>query len=214
MIHHGLEYKNQANWQPICGHAQSPIHVLSHQSRKMEDEGNIILPNHIEVSHILREQTTILVHAQAKSMINGRKFNLLQFHFHSPAEHIIDDQRFDLELHLVHRSQSGRIAVLAILMKIGKPNPLFADILEKVNQKSRSHAGTIDLAPFLPQSRAYYHYLGSLTTPPLTENVEWYLFAQPIELSEDQLTRFRKMYHLTARDVQPLNHRPLLYHQP
>ncbi|MDU5950016.1 MAG: carbonic anhydrase family protein, partial [Paenibacillus macerans] len=65
----------------------------------------------------------------------------------------------------------------------------------------------LEIGQLLPAHLSYYHYLGSLTTPPLTENVEWYILTEPVELSQEQLNEFYKYYDNNHRDIQELNDR-------
>ncbi len=148
---------------------------------------------------------------KGQAIIDNRLFSLQQFHIHAPSEHLLNDYRFDGEIHFVHQAEDGRMAVIAVFLKAGKTSETFSQILDNVNQDQNFACNLNDL---IPKNKAYYHYLGSLTTPPLTENVEWYILAHPVQLSSKQLAEFHKLYPYNNRQLQPLNGRPVLYYSP
>ncbi|MGE5387167.1 MAG: carbonic anhydrase [Betaproteobacteria bacterium] len=143
--------------------------------------------------------------------ITGKTYNLVQIHFHRPAEEKIDGRAFDMVAHLVHKSDDGRLAVVAVLMEKGAENPLVQMLwnylpLEK-NLPVTPPAASIDLGAFLPASRSYYTYMGSLTTPPCTEGVLWLVMKQPVQVSVEQIAIFSRLYPNNARPTQPAANR-------
>ncbi|NIZ40997.1 carbonic anhydrase family protein [Entomospira entomophila] len=207
-------YASQHSWSMVCGHHQSPIHIQSSKSLPMDDDGTITRHDLITISNILRDENTLFIEAKSFTQINGRGFHLTQFHFHSPAEHLIDNHLAPMELHFVHQSQSGRFAVFSIFIEVGAHNTAFQQLLDIID----SDLSCLPIMDFhaqklFPKNISYYHYLGSLTTPPLTENVEWYVFQHPIFIDKAQLNHFRAMYHHTARETQPRHNRPVLFCQ-
>lgn len=147
--------------------------------------------------------------------INGVSLPLTQFHFHHRGETEIDGQKYDMELHLVHEDPAGgRAAVVAILIKSGTENAFLRDLLSQVPRKVGEEVErkkiVINAADFLPADQNYYVFDGSLTTPPCTENVKWYVLKTPIEASPSQIAAFAKYYPDNARPVQPLNGREIL----
>jgi carbonic anhydrase len=137
----------------------------------------------------------------------------VQFHLHSPAEHTIDGKKFDMELHLVHKSQAGNLTVVGMLLKKGKEIPALKAYWDNLPAKKTSDpqevsGASVDLAAFIPKKAGYTTYPGSLTTPPCTEGVTWYVLAAPLEVSEAQVTKFQAATGgATNRPVQPLNGR-------
>ena len=113
--------------------------------------------------------------------------------------------------HLVHKSEDGKLAVVAVLMDKGARHPLIQavfDNLPKARQQDVSIPGiSIDLNALLPDNRAYYSFAGSLTTPPCSEGVSWFVLKTPTQVSADQIARFGHVYAANARPVQPLNGR-------
>jgi carbonic anhydrase len=140
-------------------------------------------------------------------------YKLVQFHFHHPSEHLIEDKAFAMEIHFVHSNDAGGLAVVGVLLKPGKSNPAFAKIIAAMP----AGEGTPVQAPaalkplgLLPKARGYYHYTGSLTTPPCSETVKWMLLRQPIEVAARDIDAFAKLYPMNARPAQKINRRFVL----
>ncbi|WP_310462917.1 carbonic anhydrase family protein [Sphaerotilus sp.] len=137
--------------------------------------------------------------------VAGRRYDLVQFHFHRPSEERINGKQFDMVAHLVHKDPEGRLAVVAVLMDQGKQHPMVQLVwnsmpLEK-NEELQSPV-PIDMNLLLPEDRRYYTYMGSLTTPPCSEGVLWLVLKQPAQLSADQLAVFTRLYPMNARPIQ------------
>jgi carbonic anhydrase len=141
----------------------------------------------------------------------GRTYPLVQFHFHRPSEERINGRAFDMVAHLVHKDYDNSIAVIAVPMEKGTENPIIQTLWNymplEVGMESAPPEVTIDLARLLPEKRDYYTYMGSLTTPPCTENVLWMVFKNPIPVSQEQVGIFARLYPNNARPVQPVNDR-------
>ncbi|KAK9124124.1 hypothetical protein Sjap_013726 [Stephania japonica] len=137
--------------------------------------------------------------------INGAEFELRQLHWHSPSEHTINGNRFDLEAHLVHVSADNRTAVIGVMSDIRRSDPLLSELEEKIRtslagNKTQENVGVIDPRHVRIGGRKYYKYLGSLTTPPCTEGVIWIIN--------------RKHAEKNARPLQPINHREIHLFSP
>lgn len=143
------------------------------------------------------------------------RFALKQIHFHEPSEHTLNGVRFPLELHMVHYSEAlEEFAVLAVLGYEGRPSPAY-EVLEKYLPLAIGETKLIDnaydLSDALPASLTpRFHYRGSLTTPPCSENVNWVVFEQPFMLSYDQVQLLKGLMPANNyRGVQPLNDRDI-----
>lgn len=137
--------------------------------------------------------------------VGGRRYELVQFHFHRPSEERINGKQFEMVAHLVHKDPEGRLAVVAVLMDQGKQHPMVQLVwnnlpLEK--NEEQPAAVPIDMNLLLPEDRRYYTYMGSLTTPPCSEGVLWMVLKQPAQLSADQLAVFTRLYPMNARPIQ------------
>ncbi|MBW8844885.1 MAG: carbonic anhydrase family protein [Burkholderiales bacterium] len=140
--------------------------------------------------------------------VMGRRYELVQFHFHRPSEERVNGKQFDMVAHLVHKDEQGRLAVVAVLLERGpdnKPQPLVQAVwanlpLEK--GEALPAQVQIDLNQLLPADRGYFTYMGSLTTPPCTEGVLWMVMRQPVALTAQQLGIFARLYPMNARPLQ------------
>lgn len=137
--------------------------------------------------------------------ITGRRYELVQFHFHRPSEERVNGRQYDMVVHLVHKDSEGRIAVVAVLLDRGSAQPIVQAIWNNLplEKGDEVRAGSrIDLAQLLPEDRRYYTYMGSLTTPPCSEGVLWMVLKQPVPISVDQLAIFARLYPMNARPIQ------------
>jgi carbonic anhydrase len=145
--------------------------------------------------------------------INGVNYDLVQFHFHDPSEHTVNGKSYGMELHLVHKNAKNELAVIGVLIENGSENPAFkalwANLPAGAGEK-KELAETINATDFLPTARSFYHYAGSLTTPPCSEGVSWFVIEKPIQMSEAQIARFKEIIKGNNRPVQPLNGRKVV----
>ncbi len=207
--------KLKSEYSACTGNQQSPINIVAKQALEsdmtkikfdwsdtalqVKNNGHTIQANYDEGSSI---------------KVNGDKFDLLQFHFHSPSEHALNGELYDMEAHFVHKADNGELAVVGVFFKEGKENKALAPIWNNMPQ----HVETKDVAgikingeDLLPKdTKEYFHYMGSLTTPPCSEVVNWYVLAEPIEASKEQIEAFSEVIHANNRPVQPLNRRFVL----
>ena len=143
--------------------------------------------------------------------LTGKTYTLQKIAFHRPSEERIDGRRFDMSAQLIHKADDGQLAIIAVLIERGNENPFIQTLwnnlpLEK-GLEVAPPAATIDLDALLPTSRNYYAYMGSLTTPPCTEGVLWLVMKQPVQVSQQQVDIFSRLYRNNARPVQSTNGR-------
>lgn len=143
--------------------------------------------------------------------VMGREYPLVQFHFHRPSEERINGKTYDMVAHLVHKDYDNSLAVIAVLMEKGMEHPIIQTLWNymplEVGMESQPPGVVIDLNRLLPEKRDYYTYMGSLTTPPCTENVLWMVFKNPVPVSPEQIGIFSRLYPNNARPVQPTHDR-------
>ncbi len=197
----------------VCktGMNQSPINIDDLVDAELDEINSDYNGNSVE---ILNNGHTIQVNFSSGNslVLDGQSFELKQFHFHTPSEHLIDDKSFPMEVHLVHKSLDGHLAVISSLFLTGKTNPTLDTILKNIPSEpgKAKPIGSMDLTYLLPDSKDYYRYNGSLTTPPCSEGVRWLVMKNTIEASEQQLKAFRKIMHSNNRPIQPKNARIIL----
>ena len=142
--------------------------------------------------------------------IMGRTYQLLQFHFHKPAEERVNGRSYDMVAHFVHKDGDGRLAVVAVLMEKGPEHPLVQAIWNNLPLEQGmlvAPSSLLDLGKLLPETRDYWTYMGSLTTPPCTEGVLWMVMKQPLQVSAEQIAIFGRLYPHNARPIQPGHNR-------
>lgn len=144
--------------------------------------------------------------------VGDEQYDLLQAHFHTPSEELVNGVAYDMVWHLVHKSAEGKLAVVGVLVKSGATNSAIdavaANLLAQVVGQEQVTGGvTINPAALLPVKRGYYHFMGSLTTPPCSEGVSWYVLKDPIEAAPALIKKFGAIFGPNARPAQPLNAR-------
>jgi carbonic anhydrase len=199
------------------GKNQSPINITVTDS-KDTDLKDIAFSYKAESNSVLNNGHTIQVNIDAGSsiMIDGKRFELKQFHFHTPSENQIEGKNFPLEAHFVHLDKEGNIAVVALMFKEGKSNPLLEKVWSKMPQKADTKTAiklsAEDVNALLPKDKAYYRFSGSLTTPPCSEGVRWFVLKTAVTISKEQVEKFlHTMHHPNNRPIQNLNARKVLY---
>jgi len=146
--------------------------------------------------------------------VNEHRFELKQFHFHTPSENTIDGKSWPLEAHFVHLDKDGNIAVIALMFRTGQENEelqkAWSKMPEKPGEKNQL-TSAVDAAKLLPEDLDYYRFNGSLTTPPCSEGVLWMVLRKDVKVSNEQFSRFADvMHHPNNRPIQPVNSRLIL----
>jgi carbonic anhydrase len=205
------EYK-----QCKTGEEQSPIDIPDAKARK-GDIAPLLFNYRTAPLDIEDTGHTIAVNYPPGSVVSieGKHYELESIHFHKPAEEKIDGKGFAMDAHLVHKGPDGKRIVIAVLFDAGgKPNRTLKALWDNLpKDKGKEHtvdAVRIDAVDLLPTDKGYYRYAGSLTTPPCTEGVTWYVLKTPVQISAEQIARFGKVYPMNARPIQPFNDRDVL----
>jgi len=195
------------------GHRQSPIDIRDAQKADLPP---LEFTYKTSPLHIIDNGHTIMVNYSPGSFISvgGQRYQLKQFHFHRPSEEKINGKGYAMVVHLVHAAEDGSLAVVAVLLQPGLSNTLVQKLwrdLPKEEEKEEDHDSLlIDAADLLPPDRGYYTFPGSLTTPPCSENVTWFVLKHPITVSTGEIQRFAKVYADDARPTQPAYDRVVL----
>jgi methyl-accepting chemotaxis protein/carbonic anhydrase len=169
---------------------------------------------------IVNNGHTVQVNYPAGSSIvaDGKSYQLLQFHFHSPSENVRQGSAYPLEMHLVHKASDGQLGVVGVFFEEGAPNPVLEQIWRhlptQVGHEQQISGKAVNAALLLPRIGSYYHFDGSLTTPPCSEGVKWYVMQNPLSISRAQVEKFLGLVSENARPAQPLHSRPVkaVYH--
>jgi len=199
----------------VCGQGfqQSPVNLAGEISSGL---GGISVNYNRMPLRVVNNGHTIQLNCDPGSGItlDGDKFALLQFHFHHPSEHAVDGHRFQMEAHFVHASNDGRLAVLGVFIEPGMENSLLAPIWDampmQAGPENKVASTMIQPEDLLPTDRRYFRYMGSLTTPPCSQIVNWSVFRQPVRASSRQVGKYASLFPMNARPLQSLHRRLLL----
>ncbi len=192
------------------GKVQSPIDIKAPFTAAKGDLTINYGASPITVANIGK---TIQVNVGGNNSITtgGKTYKLLQFHFHAPSEEAVKGKRYPMDVHFVHATDAGELAVIGVLIDAGTASSAYAPIIENLPQQvgGSQAAGSIDPSTLLPARKSYWNYDGSLTTPPCSEGVNWFVMQSPVTLSKEQIEAYTKLYPNTARPLQPRNDREI-----
>jgi len=191
------------------GHEQSPIdlHAVSDHADAVpalhwdDGEGSVTDNGH-----------TIKVDLEDAGSLHlgDREYELVQFHFHAGSEHTVDGHQYPLEVHFVHASEDGHLAVVGVFFEEGAANPALDALWAAIPHEGEHHeVDDVDPRAFLPSDHSAWRYAGSLTTPPCSEGVAWTVMQTPISASAEQIAAFTAHYAHNYRPVQPMHDRHL-----
>ncbi|RWA97237.1 MAG: carbonic anhydrase [Mesorhizobium sp.] len=203
---------DERNFVCSAGTQQSPIDV---KGAIKADIPQIAIGWHKGGGRMVNNGHTIQVNLpQGSTLTRGdRVYDLLQFHFHAPSEHHVAGRNFPMEAHFVHKdADSDTVGVLGVFLTPGATNASFASLAAAFPATSGEETAVDEVDPneFLPASLAYWTYEGSLTTPPCTENVEWMVAMEPVDVDPADMERFTSLYPLNARPIRSPNRRFIL----
>ncbi|EKD72007.1 MAG: Carbonic anhydrase [uncultured bacterium] len=216
------------------GKMQSPINI-SKKVKKQNDQ--LMIQYQTMLPYILDNGATKLTLGNEQIVVNtghgiqinyhgddekesiifaDRKYHLVQFHFHTPSENEWHGRAFPLEIHFVNQSDDGKIAVIGVFARAGGTNEIIENIIQHLPTEEKKEIAILDHqinpAQLLPIDKDYYHFIGSLTTPPCTEGVQWIVMQDTITASPAQILQLRQATGgVNARPVQPLNRRKIFF---
>ncbi|MBL4697838.1 MAG: carbonic anhydrase family protein [Phycisphaerales bacterium] len=207
-----------ANWSQISsdcavcadGKEQSPIDIPADAPT---NDADIVFSYQPTAINLVNNGHTVQVNYDSGSFMvaEGKKFTLLQFHFHALSEHTIDGEHTPMEVHFVHQSDDGEYAVVGVMLERGAAHAAFGPVLANMpvnaGETLTVEGVTINASAMLPADQSYYRYAGSFTTPPCTEGVRWFVMTTPVELSDAQVSSFESLYDNNYRPVQPMHER-------
>ena len=223
---HGSGEKHAAHWDyegamgpenwgkefPTCGKgkSQAPMNIKG----PFEKVRFSVAPDYKQGQlKIVNNGHTIQVNVPvgSKIRIDGKAYDLLQFHFHRPSEEHIDGKPSAMVVHFVHKNLEGELAVLAVMLREGNENPGIKTLWTHAPQKEGAEVvpdGVMfNPANLLPREMDFFHYDGSLTTPPCTEKVKFFILKSQVNVSKEQVSEFP--FKMNARPIQPPNGRPI-----
>lgn len=203
---HGPEHWGDFSGTCDTGKSQSPINIIPTESVELNSLYEISFAEDVHTDAKVFDNghsIKVIPSNGGKITLKEKEYKLVQFHFHGKSEHTIDGRRYDMVVHMVHQAADKSLAVVAVMFEVGQENKFIQNIIENVGKEVN-----IDPQELLPKDFSrYYHYVGSLTTPPCTENVQWYILKDTDTISSAQLKKFREYYTDNERPIQPINSR-------
>ena len=201
---------------------QSPVNILSDQ---VEGGKHTIKYGHGDGPEQVENLGTTVELAFGSGItteFDSESYELMQVHFHTPSEHLIDGITYPMEMHVVH-SRPGPSAgdppeylVVSLLFRMGASNRFIEEFIDAVPTEEGESTAVKEvfvvdvLGPDLDVEKIdYFHYRGSLTTPPYTESVDWLVVKQIMQASPAQIQRINLLEGDNARHVQPLYNREI-----
>lgn len=212
---HGPEHwaeVDKANFVCSAGNQQSPIDLRGSITAQVEPlsvrwkKGGAKMVNNGHTVQVNMPGGNVLSH-------NAREYELLQFHFHAPSEHLVDGMTYPMEVHFVHKhAATGTLAVIGVFLMPGEPNGTFAQLSGYFPHNAGDEVTVSAFTPteLLPTGLHYWTYEGSLTTPPCSEIVTWLVARDPLRVDAADIMRFTSIYNGNARPILPANRRLLL----
>jgi carbonic anhydrase len=206
------------NWKNLCdgfldcgGNVQSPINIDTKNVVKAE---KLLAPEFnyaVSKVAIINNGHTVQFNISGDNRVklDNKSYKLLQFHYHTKSEHTVDGNYYPIEVHFVHQYADNDYAVLGVLFEEGVENELLKKYLPyfPTTKGIYNSEDTIDLNSLFPTDKSYYNYKGSLTTPPCSEVVNWYVLKTPLTASKEQIEQFSKILDNNYRPIQALNKR-------
>ncbi len=189
------------------GHQQSPIDIRgAHLNTSLQP-----LDFHFVAGPVTMENTGNLIAVRVDPgsyvVADHVRYELQRLEFHHPSENAVKGKLTDLDVEMVYRSADGKMAIVAVRLTMdrGDPNAVLAQLwphLPKAAGATEKVSDEMNPGGFLPADRGYWTYMGSLTTPPCTEGVRWFVFEDALSLSRDQLRAYTAIFRVSSRPLQ------------
>jgi carbonic anhydrase len=216
-------YEEEKHWSDLdpdyatcnAGKEQSPIDIRNAEKAELPairfEYRSGPLKYLINNGHTIRVNYHDAPGSENFLIVGDKRYQLTQFHFHRPSEEYIHGHQYEMVVHLMHQAGDGKVAGVAVLLKAGSANATIQQLWEhmpRTEGKEQEIAGVeVNPAGLLPHDTAYYTYAGSLTAPPCTEGVTWFVLKTPVDISAGEISAFAKLYPHDVRSPQPLNGR-------
>lgn len=209
-------YSNPSQWSGSCqtGTKQSPINIVSNSAVVNSSASFNLYDTELHYEKVFNNGHSIETEAvKANSIsIGGKDYKFKQLHVHTPSEHTVDGVAAEMEIHLVHTTDAGEVAVIGLLFNSGTENSWLSFVWQKLSGLTTKNSEiaishSAKFSNILPIDNRYYSYEGSLTTPPCTESVKWFVYSSIIQQSSANISAIKKIIGSSARPTQNLNGR-------
>ncbi|SDH15833.1 carbonic anhydrase [Vibrio xiamenensis] len=208
---HGPAHWGEFSQTCAAGKNQSPINISGEVKADLQ-ELNVNYAG--KVTALVNNGHTLqaVVEGDNTVTIDGDTFTLQQFHFHTPSENLIEDKQFPLEAHFVNADADGNLTVVAVMFDNGVENEFLTSLTQTMPKVGETVTlpKPLEIKDFLPQTDEYYRFNGSLTTPPCSEGVRWFVLKDVSKLAASQAEAMMKVMGHNNRPVQNLNARSVM----
>ena len=210
------------------GLLQSPINILSEQSEQKKHNITVNFKDKINKVQNLGHTVQLEFEPGSTIKVDSKTFEFKQVHFHTPVEHLIDGITYPMEMHVVNtltgqaEEDTTEYLVISFLFKMGKKNKFVDEFIHLIpgdkDESEEVSTGVVNLKNILAYNldsepkeipKSYFFYKGSLTTPPYTESVNWFVMKTIIDASPEQINQINKIQGDNARRIQALFGRPV-----
>lgn len=220
---HSWNYNNQESWHKLnenyhlCGKGkmQSPINIIPTITTSQEPLKFRYGEGSYNMSKTDRKVRVKSIPNKSFIIYGNEKYEYVEMHVHVPSEHSVKGIHYRMELQMVHKNhQNNRLAIVSVLVKRGKYNNHIHEIISRIRTIFRNYnipmIYPINHTHFIPKKQTYYKYNGSITTPPCTENVTWFIFDNYIEASDEQIKFVTKNIKKNNRQTKDLGSRIII----
>ena len=191
---------------------QSPINVITANARFVQGTAGPQLkyPN-VESAMFENLGSTVQVLVNGTLTWEGKTYSLKQFHFHTPSEHRMDEEDFPAEMHFVHISADNAIAVIGVPLEMTNSRYSTGLIHNTLNHISKitepgsvTQTDSLNFNPLMENvmSNGVYTYGGSLTTPPCSEGVTWFVAKQTLPITVNSFEALKRVVRFNSRYTQ------------
>lgn len=202
------------------GTLQSPVNILTQASEGEQHQISFRFDGTIDKVENLGHTVQLDLRPGTLTVLDTVTYEFKQLHFHTPGEHLIDGMTFPMEMHMVntlkypeHNTKAPQYLVIGVLFKMGNPNRFIEEFISLIpnheHETTDAHDHKIHLPdlfqhPVVPENTHFYHYEGSLTTPPYTESVSWFVLQEVQEASPEEIEKINQIEGNNARHIQAL----------
>ena len=193
------------------GKAQSPVEITP----KAPTASAIVFDYKPTPARVIASGQALQVNFAPGSSISidDHRYALIEFHVHTPSEHVIAGEHYPMEIQLVHKDAEGKLAVIGVMYDQGASSKALSPVWSKWPAKhdvETKLGKALDPSQLLPENRTVFRYQGSLTTPPCSEGVVWNVMRRPMTDSRASIDLLKQHLHANARPPQELNGREVL----
>lgn len=192
------------NYACSTGSEQSPINLTAEDA--LVTTGTMKTQYRPFLVRSFKTSNRVVSDYQVGSFVNGDdvEYFAQAIDYHIPSEHAVSGKHFDLEMQIEHKAENGRLSRVSLLFKKGKFNEEFEKLIKSMPDDLNRAQDKVNfnVAKILPRKLDYYHYLGSMTIPPCSEGVSWYVLQTTAEISSEQLDKMNRLLRYNARPIQ------------